>query len=404
MPVLLRDIPMVPIAFYSHDTTGLGHLRRSLKLASAMAELQTDVEGILITGSPWAHLFPCPPGFELVRLAPILKRGSGYQPGQRGLELAEVLRFRTRTLIAVLTGYRPDLLIVDNVPCGLKGEMLPALRRLRGEAGTVCVLALRDILDRNRQISREWGESGAAEALEDLYHEVWVFGDRLDRQEMLALPGMAAAESNLCGRIGLVDGFDEKPRAARLRRVGVPGESIPRVLVTGGGGRDADHLVGTYLEMLRLRQPRIASHIVLGPDFPGRRLRELTSNNGFNARIDPFVQDLPAAMRAADLVVAMAGYNTTCEIESLGKRSILVPRVWPRQEQLLRALKQERAGRARLLHPDGLTPEDLWSAIEMGLAEPSPRCIHHMGAQLAGLHAARLLGRDWRSRPARIAS
>ena len=99
-------------------------------------------------------------------------------------------------------------------------------------------------------------------------------------------------------------------------------------------------------------------------------------------------------MDRADLVVGMAGYNTICEIEALGKRAVLVPRVWPREEQLLRARKQEQAGRATVIHPSELDPESLWCAMQTCLARPYPLQVRHYGAENAGFLAARLLDRD----------
>lgn len=391
MSILLLKGSMVRIAFYSHDTFGLGHLRRCLKLIQAIRCSIRDVEGLLITGSPWAHLFPCPPGFEFARLPPIVKRGPGYQPQDKGADLTEVLAFRERRLKATLRDFRPDLLVVDNVPCGLKGEMLDALRNLREESSTKCVLALRDVLDRPERVVQEWSAVGASEALESLYHEVWVFGDEKDLAEMVRLPGMSAARLRVCGRIGLGGELDREARGHKGALTRNTNRPQPRVLVSGGGGGDADSLVTTYVEMLRTRRPEITSRIVLGPDFPHTTSRELIANNGFKARIDPFVSDLPQAMRGVDLVVAMAGYNTTCEIETVGQRAVLVPRVWPREEQLLRARKQERSGRAEVLHPSDLTPESLWTSIRACLARPTPQRIDHTGAQNAALHAAVLL-------------
>jgi len=51
--------------------------------------------------------------------------------------------------------------------------------------------------------------------------------------------------------------------------------------------------------------------------------------------------------------VAMAGYNTFCEILSLDKRAILVPRTRPRREQVMRATRAAEHGLARLLDPEG---------------------------------------------------
>jgi len=66
---------------------------------------------------------------------------------------------------------------------------------------------------------------------------------------------------------------------------------------------------------------------------------------------------------AADLVVSMAGYNTICEILSLRKRAIVVPRVRPVQEQWMRAERMAKLGLLRAIHPDHVTPMKLMGAV-----------------------------------------
>lgn len=395
---------MVRVAFYSHDTFGLGHLRRCLKLIRSIDSSIPGVEGLLITGSPWAQLFSCSRGFEYSRLPPVVKRGSDYRPLAKGAELSDVLAFRARRLRVILGEFRPHLLVVDNVPCGLKGELLGALRLLQGDPDTKCVLALRDVLDRPERVAREWTDVGAAEALERLYHEVWIFGDEADVEGMRHLPGMSSAHLRICGRIGLERDLGNETGNGEEEAAKIEKSPWPHVLVTGGGGGDASALIATYVEMLRGHQPEISSHIVLGPDYPIHESQECLHNNGFRARIDSFVADVPREMEKADLVVAMSGYNTICEIEALGKRAVLVPRVWPREEQLLRARKQERAGRATVVHPGELAPVGLLNAIQDRLAVPSPRRIRHYGARNAAQYAAELLDRDPRLNRVRIAS
>ncbi|MCB0030982.1 MAG: hypothetical protein KDE28_23885, partial [Anaerolineales bacterium] len=85
-----------------------------------------------------------------------------------------------------------------------------------------------------------------------------------------------------------------------------------------------------------------------------------------------FTPDLVSYMRAADLVISMAGYNTTCEILSLQKRAILVPRVKVRQEQKLRASHLADLGLTRQLLPHQLQPSRLLAEIERSLALPEP--------------------------------
>ena len=81
-------------------------------------------------------------------------------------------------------------------------------------------------------------------------------------------------------------------------------------------------------------------------------------------------------MERAVGVVAMAGYNTFCEILSLDKRAILVPRTKPREEQLLRALRAAELGLVRTLDPRGAHDPDVMAAALRGLADqplPSSR-------------------------------
>jgi predicted glycosyltransferase len=76
-----------------------------------------------------------------------------------------------------------------------------------------------------------------------------------------------------------------------------------------------------------------------------------------------FTDDLISHMNAADTVISMAGYNTVCELLTLGKRSILVPRVKPVEEQKIRAERMANFGAFRTILPDALTPHVLENAI-----------------------------------------
>lgn len=380
------------VAFYSHDTFGLGHLRRCLKLAAALTSSVGEVESLLVTGSPWSHLFVAPAGCRLVQLPPVVKRGRDYQPLQPGVDLEQALAIRASQMVSILEGFSPDLLIVDNVPCGLRGEMLPALSRLGQTGRTRIVLALRDVLDLPERTHWEWLAAGAKEALGRFYDEVWVMGEASDARSLSELPGMSGVRVRVCGRIGL---GGEDFRSVGLDASGWwPSSKLPRLLVSGGGGGDASPLVHAFVEMLASLRPRVEARIVLGPDFPQRTAESIRGDSALAARVDSFVPNLPAVMSGADVVVAMAGYNSICEIESLGKRSVLVPRIWPREEQWIRACRQRRAGLAEVIPPRELEPLRLWQSIESALARPAPPPRHHRGAERAAVCAAELLDRS----------
>lgn len=70
----------------------------------------------------------------------------------------------------------------------------------------------------------------------------------------------------------------------------------------------------------------------------------------------------------------MGGYNTVCEILASRRPALIVPRVHPRREQLLRAELLAGRGLVRMLHPDNLAPDRLMAGVADLLAHaPRPR-------------------------------
>src|SRR5678816_3723276 len=81
----------------------------------------------------------------------------------------------------------------------------------------------------------------------------------------------------------------------------------------------------------------------------------------------------------------MGGYNTICEILSLRKKAIIVPRVKPVQEQWIRAERMSRLGLFRCIHPDDLTPAGLMHSLvcelDSGTASAPPSAAVYFAAQ-----------------------
>ncbi len=355
---------MARIAFYSHDTFGLGHLSRCLKIARILSDALPRINGVLITGSPGASLVSVPDAFRIARLPCVTKcRDGGYRSRARGVALEAVVAERRRRILNVVTSLRPDLFVVDNVPTGLCNEALPALRRCARDK-VRCVLALRDVLDGSETVRDEWQRPDAREAL-DIYDEIWVFGDEADTRRIVRDAGLTETESKVvvCGAIGDAQQLTRPARSAGGR---------PRILVTGGGGGDANLIVRDYIEALRRFTPAVSSRIVLGPDFDSRAFAEMTAHNGFDATFQRFVPGLAGDLAAADVVVSMAGYNTVCELRTAGCRSVLVPRIRPRREQWLRARRLAPSRHRRVLHPEASDPSSLWSAVEELIETPRP--------------------------------
>ena len=102
-------------------------------------------------------------------------------------------------------------------------------------------------------------------------------------------------------------------------------------------------------------------------------------------------------MAAADVVVAMGGYNTVCELLTLRKRAVVVPRINPGLEQCIRAERMSAIGLLHMLHPRCLTPNALLAAVNTELAALAQPVPHVRRKSLDGLaHATaaifRLIG------------
>ncbi|HMY76881.1 MAG TPA: glycosyltransferase, partial [Blastocatellia bacterium] len=140
------------------------------------------------------------------------------------------------------------------------------------------------------------------------------------------------------------------------------GDGQRLALVTSGGGQDGFALIETYLAAARAGLPEgLKSLIVCGPEMPAAQRMQLQQQAAADAEIlfREFAGDMMSLMAAADVVVSMGGYNTVCEILSLRKSAIVVPRAEPTEEQWIRADRLSRLGFFRSVAPNELTPERL---------------------------------------------
>jgi len=348
------------VVLYSHDTFGLGHLRRSRALASALTQSGVASSAIILTGSPVAGRFTFPESVDHVRLPGVKKLADGsYASQNSGMDIDGTTALRAGLIASTIAEYEPDLLIVDKEPTGFRGELLPALEKLRSAGRTRIVLGLRDVLDEPDVLAAEWARKGAVEATERLYDEVWVYGPKSVYDPTQGLPLSDAVR-------------DRTYWTGYLRREIIdPAEvpDTPYILITPGGGGDGKAMVDLVLKAYE-QDPDLSPPAVLvyGPFLTGETrtafeervaaLEGRVTATGFDSKIE-------SLFASAKGVVSMGGYNTFCELLSFDKRAVIVPRTKPRLEQWIRANRAEELGLVRNLDQfrDGLTPDSMIAAI-----------------------------------------
>src|SRR5215211_6671645 len=125
------DRPMRAL-LYSHDGFGLGHVRRNLAIAAALRAALPDACVVLATG--WSELPEhwLPAGVDTVKLPALRKLENDKYAGRHlALSADEVRAIRSSLLESIVRSLRPDVLLVDKHPCGVRGELRSALGVLR---------------------------------------------------------------------------------------------------------------------------------------------------------------------------------------------------------------------------------------------------------------------------------
>jgi predicted glycosyltransferase len=365
---------------YTSDASGLGHLRRSVAIASHLARAIPNLHTVLVTGSPAAHHFTLPPGVDYVKLPSVIKTGEDqYRARDLDLSPGQITSLRGAIIGEISARFAPDIVLVDLLPLGIKGELLPALRHLRHAAPrTRIVMGLRDIVDEPQKVRRQWTADGVYAAMEEFYDLVLVYGqaDMFDPVQAYAFPPSLAARTRFCGYIRREDPV----RAASDLRTELGLGDDPYVLVTTGGGGDGAALEGAFLAALHHldRGPALHAVVITGPLMaPEERARLEERARGLPVRVLAFHPDVPGLMRASSLVVAMGGCNTLCEIVAAGCPAVIVPRTRPRLEQHMRAQAFAARGLVEMVPADEVTPARLATAVERALRQGSPPTAIH---------------------------
>lgn len=376
------------VLLYSHDTYGLGHLRRNSAIAQALVNADPSVRVCLITGSPLADQVPMP-AVELLRIPSAVKVGAESYRAADSRSSAGLFAERAGTIASALLRIRPDVFLVDHSPLGMMGELRLALELGHdGLSRTRFVLGLRDVLDSPAVVRRTWLEQGVYRALHLFYDQILVYGcrDLFDVTERYSLTPSLKRRTVFTGYVAKPEGLEGRSQGqpcwppARDGRI--------RILVMAGGGGDGDRLFESFIESWPQLAHRAHAIIVVGPFLEEGLHRSLAERAARlpGLRLVRFTTNMLSLIEGSDLVVTMGGYNSVVETLAARRPMVIAPRVEPRREQVIRAETLEALGLARVVRLDlggsgslgtgierqlaaGPPPERAWRAVDLGGAE-----------------------------------
>lgn len=343
------------VVMYSHDTIGLGHMRRNSAIARELVAQVPGISVLMLVGCPAGMVFEPHAGIDYVKLPSLSKLGRGvYQPGSLRIDAQTTRDMRMRIIEGVVSSIQPDLFLVDHEPAGAMNELLPVLTSLKAQAHVRTVLGLRDILDEPERTRALWADQGTDRLIAEMYDHVLVYGDESFFPSISAY-GLGALKPGCVSPCGIV--------TTALSHRGVPRTKPPaRVLVSGGGGRDAFPMISVAIaamaEMPRRKRPQMT--VITGPLMDRELQTEAMHMGAVNGvEVLEHVTDLPERMAQSDLLITMAGYNSINEALAVGCPIVTVPRLGPSAEQRLRAEALERAGLAHYLRREDLSAANM---------------------------------------------
>jgi predicted glycosyltransferase len=373
---------------YSHDTIGLGHMRRNTAIAQELVARVPGVSVLMLVGCPAGMVFEPHPGIDYVKLPSLTKLGRGrWQAGSLRIDAATTRALRAGILERVIETFAPDVLLVDHEPAGVWDELVAPIKALRARGGTRVILGLRDILDDPDRVAGAWAASGTDQVISALYDDVMIYGSEefYPSKSAYGLAALRPDHVRYCGAVTTV-----RP-APRTQWTGLP----RRVLVSGGGGRDAyallDTMVAGFESLAPQRRPQLT--LVAGPLMDAElsdALRHRAAQVG--AIFHEAVADLPGHLAASDLFVTMGGYNSVTEALVTGCPAVIFPRVGPSGEQRIRAERLQSMGLATVVWRHELTPARMARVLTSRPPAPGPLgALSFDGARVAAAHIASVL-------------
>ncbi|MFD1806046.1 glycosyltransferase family protein [Pasteurella oralis] len=234
------------IAFYSHDTMGLGHIRRNMLLAQSVLQACPNTEILLLSGVRESGAFKLPKGADTVTMPSYFKTAEGkYIPSSLGTDIDRLVEVRRQIIYATLDSFKPDIVVIDNVPRGAMNELDSVLPVLASR-GTHIVLGLRDIIDEPDVVRQQWKKLKNLEIIRLYFNSIWVYGD----PHLFDLAKEYGLDQDIREKLQYVGYLDQTRRMEVQGLDTVISSSVeaPYALCVVGGGQDGFQLAKTFMQ------------------------------------------------------------------------------------------------------------------------------------------------------------
>jgi predicted glycosyltransferase len=355
---------------------GYGHLARCLKIASALAR-RASLTAYVVSPLPDFETGLDDPHVRRVALPPFALRSTAAPrrwpitdvvSTLPGVPAGRLRAHQGRLLAALVRRLRPVGVLLDHFPFFLEeafyGDALATLRET--SPGALTCSGFRGAASRP-YAPREHARLRAL--LERHVDLILVYVEARERERVLRRHPFLRRLGTPLRFVGYVC-----PPPARPRRRG------PRILATFGSGVDAAPTIELTCEAFRIlteRRPGYTLDLVTGGRFHSNLFTRLARRHAgrTGVRVVRFLPRLGTHMARYALVVGRGGYNTLTELYQSGTRGIVLPRVYPgNDEQRLLALHfRARGGVDHVVDEARCRPSRLARLMQETLTRPPAR-------------------------------
>lgn len=335
------------ILFYCQHSLGLGHLVRSMALATGLAE---RFRVVFLNGGPLPDAINFSEKIDIVDLPPLGLHSDGQIISRDPSRTVDEARdIRSKIILETFNSLKPEIVFIELFPFGrkkFKDELLPMLDQATqpGHSRSIVICSLRDILVGRREDQIKHDER-AAETANLYFDAILVHSDpaftRLE--ESFHAYSKLTIPVHYTGYVSPARKLEGKLNVRRQRRV----------VVSAGGGLVGYGLLRNAMDAYALlADDDLELRIIAGPFLPDNEWQPLLAiaEERKGVEIIRSVPDLCEEMRTATVSVSQCGYNTTLDILQSGVPALVVPFAeGSENEQTQRAERLERIGAVRVL-------------------------------------------------------
>jgi predicted glycosyltransferase len=354
------------VLLYVQHLLGIGHLRRSLRIAEALA--REGIRVALISGGEPLSALACTSAERVIQLPPIRALDAGFKVLVDGVgrPIDDDLRTaRQSALLAAFADEQPDVLLIEAFPFGRRAfrfeldGLIEAARARRPRPLVLC--SLRDIVVLPDDPRRP---KEIVDRVRNDFDFVLVHGD----PAFIPLEDSFPLAPEISDRL-IYTGYVAKAHEPGYAAASDETAGADEVVVSVGGGAVGGALLRTAIETRRQGcLTNLRWRLLAGPNLPEPEFAALAAGLPEGVVLERYRPDFPQMLGRCRVSVSQAGYNTVLDILAARAAAVVVPFASGREtEQSLRAERLAARGILELLPENQLSPERLASAIDRAI-------------------------------------